>query len=205
MTIFCRFLPVTVAAFGRMLPSATGSNRRIAAVLEWQETTDNCLRYATFARQWLDCKNMAESCKTAYAYKMIPRTPCPSGGIEPRDLTSFDRPLNTHPDQPAPIASNCPLSPVHTTSSTAQRVKARPSPPTCRSKATDAAAPLETGALFTFCHEVNPYVSAEHDSLPAASRVQPNLHSGAFEPWIILSHGGVRRGHSEHAQPGHTG
>jgi len=129
MTIFCRFLPVTVAAFGRMLPSATGSNRRIAAVLEWQETTDNCLRYATFARQWLDCKNMAESCKTAYAYRMIPRTPCPSGGIEPRDLTSFDRPLNPHPDQPAPMASNCPLSPVHTTSSTAQRVKARPNLP----------------------------------------------------------------------------
>lgn len=76
----------------------TDSSRPIAAVLEWQETTDNCLRYATFARQRLDCKNMAESCKTAYAYRMIPRTPCPSGGIEPRDLTSFDRPLNTYPD-----------------------------------------------------------------------------------------------------------
>lgn len=46
----------------------TDSSRPIAAVLEWQETTDNCLRYATFARQRLDCKNMAESCKTAYAY-----------------------------------------------------------------------------------------------------------------------------------------
>ncbi|MNC34006.1 hypothetical protein D3C75_824190 [compost metagenome] len=53
--------------------------------------------------------------------------------------------------------------------------------------------------------EEDEYVSAEHDSLSAASRVQPNLHSGSFEPWIVLSFGGLRWGHSEHAQPGRIG
>jgi hypothetical protein len=68
------------------------------------------------------------------------------------DLIYFDRPLNANPDLPARIASNWPLTPVDPTSMYGATGKDCTHYPTCRSQATDAAAPLETEALSTFSH-----------------------------------------------------
>ncbi len=90
---------------------------------------------------------MAVPRKAAYSWWMVPMLLLRRCiGLERSDY--FDRPLIANPDLPARIASNWPLTPVDPTATGEDCTHY----PTCRSQATNAAAPPKQGRCSRFSH-----------------------------------------------------